>query len=118
RLPGAGEADDQADALAALGGDDLAAGVERDPAAVVDELVPHPQAALLRLAEVVRVEDSSDAALEVDGDQAVVRVPAGLEVRRVDDRQLGLELVAVVGCEVELLLHARDVRVGGLDVEA
>src|SRR4029079_19068318 len=95
RLAGPGEADDQADALPVLGRDDLAARVERNPASVVDELVPHPQAALLRLPEVVGVEDARHALLEVDGDQAVVRVALGLQVGRVDDRQLALELLAV-----------------------
>ena len=44
-------------------------------------------------------------------------IALGLQVRRVDDGQLGLVHV-VVGIEVELLLHPRDVRVRGLDVEA
>ena len=118
RLPGAGQPHGQTDLLAVVRRDDLAARVQREAAAVVDELVPHPQAALLRLAEVVRVEDARDALLEVDGDQAVVRVAVGLEVRRVDDRQLGLDLLALRGREVELLLHAGDVRVRGFDVEA
>src|SRR5207247_1464540 len=99
------------DPLATLGGDDLAAGVKRDTTAVVDELVPHPQAALLRLAEVVRVEDACYALLEVDGDQAVVRVAIRLQVRRVDDRQLGLALLPLFAREVELLLHPGDVRI-------
>jgi len=77
RLARSGQADDQPDALAAVGGDDLAAGVKWDPAAVVDELVPHPQDPLLRLAEVVRVEDAIHALLEVDEDQAVLRLPRG-----------------------------------------
>ena len=96
--------------------DDLAAGVQREPAAVVDELVPHAQAALLRLAEVVRVEDARHALLEVDRDQAVVGIALGLQVRRVDDGQLRFVL-SLGGSEVELLLHGGDVRVRGLDVE-
>src|SRR6185369_11167304 len=68
------EADDQPDALALFRRDDLATRVQRDPAAVVDELVPHPQAALLRLAEVVRVEDARHALLAVDLEQGVTRV--------------------------------------------
>ena len=117
RLAGPGEADDQPTRLPLLGRDDLAAGVQRESAAVVDELVPHPQPALLRLPEVVGVEDPRHAVLEVDGDQSIVGVALGLEVGRVDDGQLRLELLVVGRREVELLLHTRDVRVGVLDVE-
>src|SRR5216684_1237323 len=49
------------------------------------------QPALLRLAEVVGVEDARDALVEVDHDQPVVREALRLQVRRVDDRQLGFE---------------------------
>ena len=91
--------------------------MERQPAPVVDELVPHAQAALLRLAEVVRVEDPRHALLDVDHDQAVVGVALGLQVRRVDDGQLGLVLLRFIALEVELLLHPGDVRVRGLDEE-
>ena len=91
--------------------------MERQPAPVVDELVPHAQGALLRLAEVVRVEDPRHALLDVDHDQAVVGVALGLQVRRVDDGQLGLVLLRFVAVEVELLLHPGDVRVRGLDEE-
>ena len=98
--------------------DDLAAGVERDAAAVVDELVPHPQDPLLRLAEVVGVEDPVHALLEVDEDEPVVGPARRLQVGGVDDRELGLEVLGVVDGEPELLLHAGDVRVRGLDVEA
>jgi hypothetical protein len=90
--------------------------VQGQAAAVVDELVPHPEPALLRLAEVVRVEDARHPQVEVDADEAVVGVALRLQVGRVDDGQLGL-VVGVVGVEVELLLHAGDIRVGRLDVE-
>jgi hypothetical protein len=116
RLARAGEADDQADPVAPRRRDDLAAGVQRQAAALVDQAVPHAQAALLGLAEVVRLEHARDAGLEVDGDEPVRRPALGFQVRRVDDRQLG-RVRLVVEVEVELLLHARDVRVGGLDVQ-
>ncbi len=118
RLARAGKPDDQADAVAALGRDDLAPGVQRQAAALVDHLVPHPEEALLRLAEVVGVEDAGDALLEVDGDQAVVRHARRLEVRRVDDDELGLERLGILDREEQLLLHAGDVRVRGLDEQA
>src|SRR3954447_911894 len=60
-LARARQAHDQADLVAVVGRDDLAAGVQREAAAVVDELVPHPQPALLRLAEVVGVADAGHA---------------------------------------------------------
>jgi hypothetical protein len=109
-----------ADAVAAVRRDDLAAGVEREAAAVVDELVPHPQAALLRLAEVVGVEDARDVVLEVDAISRSSGLPSAFEVRRVDDRQLGLEALELRlgGRVVELLLHRGDVRVRLLDDEA
>jgi hypothetical protein len=118
RLAGAAEPDDQADLVAVVGRDHLAAGVQREAATVVDELVPHAQPALLRLAEVVGVAHARDAPLEVDRDDAVVRVALDGQVGRVDDGQLGLEGVRVVDVEVQLLLHAGDVGVGLLDVEA
>ena len=118
RLPGPGEPDDQADAVAALGRDDLAARVQRQSAALVDQAVPHAEEALLRLAEVVGVEDARDALLEVDDDQAVVRHARRLEVRRVDDDELGLERLGILDREQQLLLHAGDVRVRGLHEQA
>src|SRR5439155_26893927 len=65
RLPGAREADHDDRLLALRRRDDLASGVHGQAALVVDDLVPHAQAALLRLAEVVGVEDARDAVLEV-----------------------------------------------------
>jgi hypothetical protein len=91
-------------------------GVQREAALAVDDVVPHPQAALLRLPEVIGVQDARDAVLQVDRDQAVVRVAGCREVRRVDDLHLGLG--PVVPFEVELLLHPGDVRVRLLDREA
>ena len=115
-LAGAGEADDQQRLLAARGRDHLAAGVQRQPTLVVGELVPHAQAALLRLAEVVAVEDARDTGVEVDRDHAVVGVPGRVQLGRVDDRQHGLELAALVlVVEVQPVLHAGDVRVRRLD---
>ena len=116
RLAGPRQADDHDDLLAGGGRDHLEAGVQRQPALAVDDVVPHPQAALLRLTEVVGVEDTRDAVLEIDRDQPVVRVARGREVRRVDHLHLGLGAVGAL--EVELLLHAGDVRVGLLDREA
>ena len=116
RLAGPGEPDDHEHLLAIAGRHHLEPGVEGEPAEVVDLRVPHPEAALLRLAEVVGVQDPGDAVLEIHGDHAVVRVARRLEVRRVDD--LHLRLLAVVAGEVELLLHPGDVRVGLLDRQA
>src|SRR3712207_7532645 len=44
-----------------------------------------PEAALLRLPEVVGVHDAGDARLEIDGDQPLVRVVGHRQVGRVDD---------------------------------
>src|SRR5262249_36489743 len=85
-----GQAADEHAAGAAADRDDLAARVQRQAAAVVDDVVPHPQAALFRLTEVVGVEHPGDVAGQVDGDDAVVRVTAGGQVRRVDDRRVRL----------------------------
>ena len=112
RFSRAAEADDQEDALVAAHRDDLAARMHGEPAGVVDLLVPHPQAALLRFAEVVRIEDAGDAGVQVDEDRPVVRISGGRQVRRVDHRDLWLRAVRRV---VELLLHAGDVGVTRLD---
>src|SRR5512132_4154178 len=119
-LPGAREPDDHEHLLAGGRRDDLQAGVEGQAAEVVDLRVPHPQAALLRLAEVVGVQDAGHAVLEIDRDHAVVRVAGRLEVRRVDlvGRRITKNPVAIVAREVELLLHPGDVRVRLLDREA
>ena len=95
----------------------LAPRVQGQAAAVVDDVVPHPQPALLRLTEVVGVEHAGDIAGEVDGDDPVVRVARSREVRRVDDRGVrlpGRRVVVVIHGVVQLLLHARHVGVGGL----
>ncbi len=115
RLAGAGEADDDDGLLARFCRHDLAAGVHRQTALVVDDLVPHPQAALFGLAEVVGVEDAGDAVFEVDGDATFVGVAGSREVGRVDDSNLRFAAGAV---EVEVLLHAGDVGVGALDYES
>jgi hypothetical protein len=116
RLPGPRQADDHEHLLAGIGGDDLQPRVEGQPTEVEDLLVPHPQTALLRLPEVVGVQDARDPVVQVDGDDAVIGVAGRREVRRVDHVDLGL--VAVLPREVELLLHAGDVRVRLLDREA
>ena len=90
--------------------------MQRQAAAIVHELVPHPQPALLRLAEVVRVEDAGDVQVEVDGDQPIVGVARRREPRRVHDHELGLE-VGLGIVEVEDVLHPGDVREGRLDEE-
>ena len=72
-----------------LRGDDLAAGVHRQAALVVDDLVPHAQAALFGLAEVVGIENARDAVLEVDRNAAVVRVAGSGQVGRVDYGEFG-----------------------------
>jgi hypothetical protein len=95
----------------------LAAGVQGQAAAVVHDVVPHPQPALLRLTEVVGVEHAGDVAREVDGDDPVVRVAGSGQVGRVDDRGVRLpggRVVVVIHGVVELLLHACHVGVGGL----
>ena len=117
RLAGAREPDDHRHALACVRRDHLGARVQGDAAALVDELVPHPQDPLLRLAEVVGVEDPVHALVEIDEDEPVVGPARRLEVRRVDDHELGLEGVRLLDREPELLLHSGDVRVRGLDVE-
>src|SRR5262249_7140803 len=97
--------------------DDLAAGVQGQAAAVVDDVVPHPQAALLGLAEVVRVEHAGDVGVQVDGDEPVVGVAGGFGVGCVDDggiRRPRGRVVAGFDRVVELLLHAGHVRVGRL----
>jgi hypothetical protein len=117
RLPGAGQADDEHPARAAGDRDDLAPRVQRQAAAVVDDVVPHPQAALLRLTEVVGVEHPGDVGVQVDRDDAVVRVTGGGQVRRVDDRGVGLPAIRVVVLArrvVQLLLHPGHVGVGRL----
>src|SRR5439155_13661509 len=73
-----------------------------------------PQAALLRLAEVVRAHHPGDHVLQVHGDASFVRVPGDPDVRRVDHLDLGVALPGA-GIVVELLLHTGDVRVGLLD---
>jgi hypothetical protein len=88
--------------------------VHRKAALVVDDLVPHAEAALFRLAEVVRVKDARDAVVEVDGNAAVVRVTGGGQVGCVDHGDLRFAAGAL---EVEVLLHTGDVRVGALDDE-
>src|SRR6516225_5776342 len=96
---------------------DLAAGVQGQAAATIDDVVPHPQAALLGLAEVVRVEHAGDVGVQVDGDEPVVRVAGGGYAGRVDDggvRHPGGRVVALPGRVVELVLHAGHVRVGRL----
>ncbi len=115
RLAGAGQAHDEHAARAAADRDDLAARVQRQAAAVVDDVVPHPQAALLRLTEVVGVEHPGDVAVQVDGDDPVVRVAGGGQVRGVDDRGVrlpGLRVVVLARRVVQLLLHAGHVGVG------
>ncbi len=109
RLAGAGQADDHEDLVAVGGRDDLQARVQRETALAVDDVVPHAQAALLRLAEVVGVQDARDVVVEVDRDHAVVRVARRRETGGVD--HLDLRLGPVAALEVELLLHAGDVRV-------
>src|SRR4029453_109615 len=97
----------------------LAAGVHGQPAALVDLAVPHPQAALLGLPEVVRAQDTGDAGVQVDGDHPVVGVAGGGQVGGVDDGDLGLVgAVAVDRVVVEEPLHAGDVGVGLLDHQA
>ena len=48
--------------------------MQREAALVEDDVVPHPQSALLRLAEVVGVKDAGDVVVEVDGDESIVGV--------------------------------------------
>ena len=116
RLARPRQADDQHGLLALGGRDDLAAGVHGQPAALVDLAVPHPQAALFRLPEVVGVEHPGDAGLQVDGDDPVVGVAGGGQVGGVDHGDLGLVAgVAVDRVVVEEPLHAGDVGVGLLD---
>ena len=90
--------------------------MEREAALVVDDVVPHAQAALLRLTEVVGVQDASDVLVQVDRDDPVVGVATGLQAGRVDD--LHLRLFAVIAIEVEFLLHPRDVGVALLHEQA
>jgi hypothetical protein len=117
RLAGARQADDEERLLAVRCRDHLAAGVEAEAAAVEDDLVPHPETALLRLAEVVGVEDARDAVFEIHGDEAVARVARRLEVGRVDDRDGRLMVGRLALMEVEEILRAGDVRVARFDHE-
>ena len=88
-----------------------------ESAAVVDQLVPHAQAALFGFTEVVGVEHAGDLVVEVDGNQPVVGKTVGFEIGCVDDLQLGLEVLQLAfgRCKVQLLLHRRDVSVGFFD---
>src|SRR5205814_5566353 len=100
------QADDHEDLVAVVRGDDLEPGVQGEPALVVDDVVPHPEATLLGLPEVIRMQDAGDVMVEIDCDHAIVRVSGRGQPRRVDDLYLGLATVASL--EVELLLHPRD----------
>ena len=113
RLAGARQADDHEDLVALRRRDDLEPGVQREAALVVDDVVPHPQPALLGLTEVVRVEDARRVVVEVDGDHTVVGIALGAKTRGVDhlDFRFPARARAVVTGEVELLLHPGDVRV-------
>jgi hypothetical protein len=90
--------------------------VQRETALLVDDVVPHPQAALLRLAEVVGVQDARHVPVEIHGDETIVRIAEGSETRCIE--HLHIRLLIVVAGEVELLLHAGDVRVALLYHEA
>src|SRR6185437_17162881 len=96
---GAGQCEDVQRGRGSVHRDHLAAGVQGQAAAVVDDVVPHPQPALLRLTEVVGVEYAGDVARQVDGDDPVVRVAESGQVGRVDDRGVrlpGRRVVVVV----------------------
>ena len=116
RLARARQADDHEDLVAVVRGDDLEPGVQGEPALLVDDVVPHPEATLLGLPEVIRMQDAGDVMVEIDRDHTIVRVSGRGQPRRVDDLYLGLATVASL--EVELLLHPRDVRVALLHHEA
>src|SRR5207237_6674884 len=117
-LAGAGQPDDQHRLLAAPRRHHLAPRVQRETAALVRQLVPHAQATLLRLAEVVAVEHAGDTGVEIDGDHTVTGKAGCGQVRRVDHRQRGREIgPGRLRVEVQPALHARDVRVGRLDVQ-
>ena len=83
--------------------------MQGEAALLVDDVVPHAQAALLGLSEVVGVEDARRVVVQVDRDQAVIRVAQRLEAGRVDHRHLRVGPVCAL--EVQLLLHACDVGV-------
>jgi hypothetical protein len=119
-LPGAREADDECELLLAVRRrvrrERLRARVHGEAAPLVDEAVPHAQAAHLRLTEVVRAHDAGRPLVEVDEDQALLVVLGDAQARGVDDGELrGPGLVAR---EVQLVLHGDDVRVALLHVQA
>ncbi len=93
----------------------LEPGVEGEPAPAVHLGVPHPDAAHLGVAEVVRVEHPRHPGLEVDRDQPLVQVASGAEVWCVDHGEFGLE--PAVRREVEVLLHPGEVGVALLHDE-
>ena len=115
RLACAAESHDQDDPLRLANRDDFAAGVHGETAGVIDLLVPHAEPALLRLTEVIGVEDPRDARFEVDKNRPVARVARRGEVRRVDHRDFRLS--ATVRGVVEMPLHAGNVGVARLDEE-
>ncbi len=96
RLAGPGQAHDEDRLVDPAHRDDLAARVQGQATAAVHDIVPHPQAALLGLTEVVRVEHAGDIAREVHRDEPVVGIAGSLEVRRVDDRGVGFPGLGVV----------------------
>src|SRR5436190_80343 len=75
------------------------------------------QAALLRLTEVVGVEDARDVVLQIDGDQPLFRISVSLQIRRVDDGERRVEIgeLRFRGWVVEDVLHRGDVRIRLLD---
>src|SRR5215471_2493122 len=87
-----GQPDDQTHPIAVTNRYNFAAGVERKPAAIINDLVPHAEAALLGLPKIITVENSCDAFSEVDSDQAVGRISWHSKVRRIDDCKPRLEV--------------------------
>ncbi len=117
RFTGTGQTNDQTDFATFFHVKDLAAGVKCQATAFEDQLVPHPQSALFTLTEVIAVEDACYFVLEVDRDETIIGKAFSLEIRRIDDIELGAEVCVLLRgrSEVELLLHCRDIRIGLLD---
>src|SRR5215831_5622133 len=92
RLPSPGQPNNQPNSIAVGDGNDFAARVQRQSSPVIDDLIPHSQAALFRLSKIVAVEYPCDSLFEINRNQAVGWIAGHWEVWCVDDRKARLKL--------------------------